>query len=113
MARDELALRGARRSYTQEFKRSVIAQCQRGQSVSGVALQHGMNANIVHKWLRLSEADKFDLKAPAFVALPVPAKPSPPITVRVEITRGDTRVVVDWPMSGAAGCAAWLGEWLR
>ena len=42
----------SRRTYAQQFKREVIAQCQvPGASVSAIALSHGINANVIRKWL--------------------------------------------------------------
>jgi transposase-like protein len=42
----------SRRSYAQQFKREVVAQCQvPGASVSAIALSHGINANVIRKWL--------------------------------------------------------------
>ena len=44
-----------RRRYSAELKAQVLSQCaQPGASVAGVALSHGINANIVHKWRRLA-----------------------------------------------------------
>lgn len=42
----------ARRTYARQFKSEVVAQCLApGASVSGVALMHGINANVIRKWL--------------------------------------------------------------
>ncbi len=42
----------ARRTYAQQFKREVVAQCLLpGASVSAIALGHGINANVIRKWL--------------------------------------------------------------
>lgn len=44
--------RRARRTYAQQFKREVVAQCLLpGASVSAIALGHGINANVIRKWL--------------------------------------------------------------
>jgi len=108
--------RRRRRTYSPDFKREVVAQChQPGASVSGVGLFHGINANIVHRWLR--EAAR-SLPPPAFV--PVTLDP-PPATVstaprqadiRIEVEHGARRVVVNWPLAAADECAAWLRAWL-
>jgi transposase-like protein len=46
------ANRMTRRTYPRQFKREVIAQClQPGTSVSAIALSHGINANVIRKWL--------------------------------------------------------------
>lgn len=40
-----------RRSFTEEFRRRVVAETERpGASIAGIALGHGINANVVHKW---------------------------------------------------------------
>ena len=44
--------RMTRRTYPRQFKREVVAQCLApGASVSAVALSHGINANVIRKWL--------------------------------------------------------------
>jgi transposase len=41
-----------RRTHSPEFKARVLAACrQPGTSIAAVALAHGINANVVHKWL--------------------------------------------------------------
>lgn len=41
-----------RRTYARQFKSEVIAQCLvPGASVSAIALGHGINANVIRKWL--------------------------------------------------------------
>ena len=40
-----------RRRHSAEFKTRVLAACDEpGASISGVALAHGLNANLVRKW---------------------------------------------------------------
>ena len=40
-----------RRRHSAELKAMVLAACaEPGASISGVALAHGLNANLVHKW---------------------------------------------------------------
>ncbi len=44
--------RMTRRTYPRQFKREVVAQCLApGASVSAIALSHGINANVIRKWL--------------------------------------------------------------
>lgn|SRR3990167_7918065 len=41
-----------RRTYSNQFKADVAAQClMPGASVSAIALSHGINANVIRKWL--------------------------------------------------------------
>ena len=41
-----------RRTHSAEFKARVVQACEsRGASVAGVALAHGVNANLVRRWI--------------------------------------------------------------
>jgi transposase len=84
-----------------------------------VALAHGINANIVHRWLRESARQALAGPPPAFVAVtldepapvgPAPACPPPAAEpdIRVEVRRADASIVEKWPLAGGAACAAWL-----
>ena len=42
-----------RRVYSAQFKADLIAAClQPGASIAATAREHGMNANVLHRWLR-------------------------------------------------------------
>ena len=120
MASEANASRPQRRFYSPEFKGQVTQECrQSGASVAGVALSHGINANIVHRWLR--EPTQCALvpapQVSGFMAVtlndPVPTLASQPLDIRVEVRRGASSVIVSWPLQGAGACTAWLREWLR
>jgi transposase-like protein len=41
------------KEYDAEFKTRVITACQQaGASIAGIALANGVNANLVHRWIR-------------------------------------------------------------
>lgn len=125
MASEAIAKHPKRRAYSPELKSQVVAACRSpGASVAGVALAHGINANIVHRWLREHARGTLPVPPQGFVALPlqtpvvdaakpalVPAKADGDI--RIEVRRGAGSVTVNWPLQGAASCAAWLRELLR
>ena len=114
-----------RRFYSPEFKRQTIGECgQAGASIAAVALRHGMNANIVHRWLR--ERSQNAMAVPPLAFVPVRLMPQPtssssapqshpvvPPDIRIEVQRAHTTIVVKWPLEGSNACAAWLREWLR
>jgi len=119
MASEAHANRPTRRFYSAELKTQVMQECrQSGASVAGVALSHGINANIVHRWLREPTQSALVPQSQAFVPVtldetaPGPAPQSAP-DIRVEVHRANTTIVVKWPLQGGAACAAWLREWLR
>jgi transposase len=123
MAKAVVAKRPLRRQYSAQFKAEVVRECRRrGASVAGVALSHGINANIVHRWLREHVDTALVAQTPQQfvpVTLDEPAAPCHGANpesgqdIRVEVRRGNSAIVVTWPLQGASSCAAWLREWLN
>jgi len=123
----ESLTRRRRRRYSQEFKANAIAEClHHGVSIASVALAHGLNANLLRRWvveseaqpmrltqpLENNEADAVDKTISAFVPLTLPAT-SRASAIQIELRRGETSMSVTWPLSAAAECAQWMREWLR
>ena len=116
--------RAPRRRHSAELKARELDGCsQQGASIAKVALAHGLNANLVHKWRRAAEgvgtraAALAHTKegAGAFIALALPphCAPAAPPDIRIELRRGATTMNIHWPAQGGGDCAAWLCEWLR
>ena len=126
-----------RRVHGAEFKAQVLAECQQpGASVAAIALTHGLNVNLVRKWLVGRGIKRAGLAAPRTVApiaiaavepaaaalqfIPVGLAPEAAVTdqaaacaasdIHVELNRGGTRLCVRWPSTQADSCAAWLRE---
>jgi transposase len=121
MASETNAPAPKRRLYSPELKNQVVAQALLpGASIAGVALSHGINANIVHRWLR-ERAGQPPQAPSGFVALSLPAAhgkleeehAKPAQDIRIELRRGTTVVNVAWPVAQASECAAWMRELLR
>ena len=104
-----------RRRHSQELKAQILAACaEPGASVAGVALAHGINANVVHKWRRLAGGGIEPSTGPAFIPVSLPAAPAAAqADIRIELRRGATTVAVMWPAAAAAECAAWMRELLK
>jgi transposase len=85
---------------------------QPGASVARIAMSHGINANVVHKWRRLANAGTTAVAWFIPVALPAPVT-APQQDIRVELRRGATTMTITWPSAAAAECAAWMRELLR
>lgn len=131
--------RSQRRVHGAEFKAQVLAECQQpGASVAAIALAHGLNVNLLRKWLVGRGIKRTGLAAPRTVAcradadgtpaaplqfIPVEVAPAPisaPVTpeaseppaaeIHVDLTRGATQLSVRWPSAQADACAAWLRE---
>ena len=106
-----------RRSYSKSFKAQVIQECaQPGASIASIALGHSLNANLVHKWIRL-QAQKIPAPPPAFIplAMPLAGANSHPASsnICVEIQHPRGTVTVNWPTENAAACATFLRDLLR
>ena len=108
-----------RRFHSAEFKLQVVGACaESGASVAGVALQHGIDANIVHRWLREHSQGTLVNRPQTFVPVTLSAATQrapvqPTADIRIEIKRANTTVVVHWPLGGGAACAQWLRECLQ
>ena len=62
--------RAPRRSHSAELKARVLDECsQQGASIAKVALAHGLNANLVHKWRRAAWRRAAEAATPRFTAL--------------------------------------------
>ena len=132
---------GPRRRHSDELKAKVLAACDEpGASISGVALAHGLNTNLVRKWrsgrgaklagtaitpAALSKAPAPLGTIPEFVAIEMPARPkaaaraaaeptaAAPIgelLIQIELRRGPLHLNVRWPTAAAEDCRAWLSE---
>ena len=109
-----------RRRHTQEFKARIVATCHEpGASVSRIALDNGLNANLVRRWISASRrTDNTLTSVPAFVPvnLPVPsaaAHSNRRSSIRIEIPHVGGAVVVEWPAEQAHQCTALLRDLLR
>ncbi len=121
--------RRRRRKHSPEFKADAIAACRHpGVSIACVALNRGLNANLLRRWVAESERDgdaggvvaatcggelTTAQPASAFVPVSLPPAVAAPADIRVELRRGDTAITVIWPSSAASECASWMRELLR
>ena len=99
----------ARRQYTSDFKQTIVTACQKpGASVANIAMQHGINANLVHRWIRALNNTHPNSKAkPAFIALPVSTQQNHNAVIfNLPTAQGD--VQVEWPIEQAMQSAQWL-----
>src|SRR5690349_21542764 len=85
-----------RRFYSPELKLQIVGACaQPGASIAGVALQHGINANIVHRWLREHSQGTWANRPQTFVPVALSATTEsatvqPTADIRVEVKRANT-----------------------
>lgn len=102
-----------RRTFPKVFKAQVIEECaQPGASVAGVALSHGLNANLVHKWIR-KQREPLPVVSARFIPVPLGILPSEQasseeLTIRIEIPYHAGSLSVHWPVQDGEGCTRLL-----
>ena len=112
--------RRRRRFHSAQFKAQVIQACQPGVSIAAVALAHGLNANLVRRWLKGCDSSCAGAVAvqttqvcpAAFVPVQLETPKLAAADIRLELRRGAATVIVNWPAEQAAACGRWLHEWL-
>ena len=107
-----------RRRHTPEFKRQLVALCQPGVSTSAVALAHGVNTNLLRRWIAQysGEHPSQAIAASAkLVAVQVDMPTETPVddAIEISIQKNSTRISIRWPGSQAQACGQWIGEWIK
>jgi transposase len=101
--RDGLSAGRKRRSFRREFKRRIVEETLApGASVSGVALRHGLNNNMVFKWRRRYLHELVPAHSKSVKLLPIsvveqnaattPATPSPQALSSIELDCAGVRI---------------------
>ncbi len=116
--------KAGRRWHSKEFKREAVLACRvPGVSLAAVALEKRINANLLRRWVksadsRASAASLVQTVPAAPVPKFIPVKMSEPVKrdderpIRIEVRKGSTQIVVEWPMTNPTACAAWLRDLL-
>jgi transposase-like protein len=132
------AQRRTHRTYTPQFKAELVALCHKpGAFIAALTLQHGMNANLLHRWRKEWTQGLHRLEGgittavatpqtPAFIPIelstaasttaseqPCTASSTPETDIRIKCQRPGLSVTVYWPLAGAAECAQMLRALLR
>jgi len=127
-----------RRRHAAELKAAVLAECEEpGASVAGIALAHGLNANLVRKWLVGRGLKRTGLQAPRAAGATVVEAPATPVVaastsfmpvqlpppqtavavpakdVKVQMRRGATTVTLSWPAESAGELMTWMRELMK
>jgi len=103
--------RTGRRTYSREYKLEIVQECSsRNISVAGVALAHGINANLVRRWIVQHRKGRLlgmpamlpvTLSAPTALPAPVGSKHAAAAGV-IEIELESARILVRGAVDGAA-----------
>jgi transposase-like protein len=96
-----VAKRGTRRTYPRQFKREVVAQClARGASVSAIALSHGINANVIRKWLPQGDL-RVATGTAAMLPVTIESAPAPAVKRRAPAAPAMARAPIELTLAGA------------
>ncbi|WP_206663170.1 transposase, partial [Pseudomonas sp. Sample_10] len=101
-----------RTSYPKLFKTQVVQEClQPGVSMASVALRHGINANLVRKWIP-AYRDPQESALPAFVPMKLDSRAqlNQQASASIEVPFGQQKLTVKWPSSDPEGCARFIRE---
>lgn len=99
------AVKTRRRHHERQFKNDLIAQSLvPGASVAAIAMQAGVNANLLFKWRRLHLQNSALAAPPPPTLLPVCVipDPAPALTAQATAPRGDDRCAADAALAHGA-----------
>jgi transposase-like protein len=97
-------------------------------SMAAVALEHGLNANLLRRWVVADERacaagliePRRAVQVPSVTAnaafVPLEIGRAGAVTsqeIVIELRRGATLVKVSWPVEAAPACGSWLRDLLR
>ena len=117
--------RRRRRVHSLHFKAEAVGACQQpGVSIAAVALARGLNAAMLHRWVKQAERNGRPIairptvpgmaieSGESFVPVALPSNPAEG-AIRIEVRRRGATVSVEWPASAAHECALLLRELMR
>jgi transposase-like protein len=123
--------RHTHRTYSAQFKSQLVAACQKpGASIAALASGQGMNANVLHRWLKEhAQSGRHQLIQPSMALAPAASLPAPgflPVQltnaacepaaagqIKAELRKGALLMNITWPVSAAAQFASWTTELFR
>jgi transposase len=117
--------RRRRRTHSAHFKAEAVGACQQpGISIAAVALARGLNAAMLHRWVKAAERSRNPIairttapsarieSSESFVPVSLPSNPAEGV-IRIEVRRRGGTVSVEWPASAGHECALLLRELMR
>lgn len=122
--------RRTHRTYAPAFKAELVAAClEPGTSIAALASSHGMNANVLHRWLKEHErtgchqpiaqqppsAPTPSPSMPEFTPLRLPNTTAEAVAaeLKVELRKGPLSMTVTWPLHAVADFAQWAAAVLK
>jgi transposase len=117
--------RRRRRRHSVESKAEAVGACQQsGVSIAAVALARGLNASVLHRWVKEAERSKNPIAirstmpsvaiegGAGFVPVTMPENLTEG-TIRINVRRRGGTMSIEWPASAAHECALLLRELMK
>ena len=117
--------RRRRRTHSQLFKAEAVGACQQpGVSIAAIALDRGLNASVLRRWVKDAERSGIPIaiQGPGssiaieggerFMPVSLPSNPAGG-AIRIKVRRRGGTVSIEWPASAAHECALLLRELMR
>ncbi|SEB26600.1 transposase [Variovorax sp. YR216] len=107
MSSQDTHSKSTRRKYTTTFKRELVERCLRpGASVSGIALENGINANVLFRWRRehvrgTTRAKGHDAAHAVLVPVNVAAEVTPAVPQATPVTSSKPVGIIEIDIGGA------------
>ena len=102
-----------RRRFFSDFKARILEACSRvDASIADIAVQYDLTTDRIRRWQRglgVSQVGRVSNATTSFVPVRIEPPPTPHVSLRIEVHRGDTLIKIDCP----ATCTDWLKDWLR
>ncbi|WP_080290293.1 transposase [Pseudomonas syringae] len=103
-----------RSSYPKPFKAQVVQEClQPGETVPSVAISHGINANVICKWMLLYRDLPAAPSLPAFISLTAALKRPAESSVIIELPLASVGAYLTYARLAYAYTQASSGSYLR
>lgn len=103
----ERLLSNGKRMYVHGFKLALVRRClEPGVSVAAVALEHGINANLLRKWIDKHKAETMTSSGPTLLPVTIEAsisEPAPQVGAHSSeaVQRRDSSSCIELEMFGA------------
>ena len=117
--------RRRRRTHSDLFKAEAVGACQQpGVSIAAIALDRGLNASVLRRWVKDAERSGIPIAIQGmaqsiaieggerFMPVSLPSNPAEG-AIRVRVRRRGGTVSIEWPASAAHECALLLRELMR
>jgi transposase len=117
--------RRRRQRHSAHAKAEAVGACQQpGVSIAAVALARGLNASMLHRWVKQAQRSRKPIairetvprlaieNGEGFVPMTLPSNPAAS-PIRIEVRRRGATLSIEWPVAAAPECVMLLRELMK